>query len=71
MPLIVEIIMVMAVMLGCVFGVFLLLYLIARALFPVEKSISKAVWEMTAPKRKSPQPQPQGGFKGFSQKHNK
>lgn len=71
MPLVVEIVMVMAVMLACVFGVFLLFYLVALALFPVEKSISKVVWEMTAPKRKPIPQQQQGGFKGFSQKHNK
>lgn len=69
MPLILEVIMVVAVMLGSFFGVFLLIYLIALALFPVEKSLSKVVWDMTAPKRK-PLPQQQGGFKGFSQKHN-
>lgn len=69
MPLILEVIMVVAVMLGSFFGVFLLIYLVALALFPVEKSLSKVVWDMTAPKRK-PLPQQQGGFKGFSQKHN-
>lgn len=68
MPLFLEVIMVVAVMLGCFFGVFLLVFLIALALFPVEKSLSKMVWDITAPKRKS-RPQPQGGFKGFSQKH--
>lgn len=68
MPLFLEVIMVVAVMLGCFFGVFLLVFLIALALFPVEKSLSKMVWDITTPKRK-PIPQPQGGFKGFSQKH--
>ncbi|SJZ56300.1 hypothetical protein SAMN02745119_00978 [Trichlorobacter thiogenes] len=68
MPLFVEAIMVVVIMLACFFGVFLLLFLFALALFPVEKSLSKMVWDMTAPKRK-PIPQPQGGFKGFSEKH--
>ncbi len=68
MPLFLEVILVVAVMLGCFFGVFLLVFLIALALFPVEKSLSKMVWDITTPKRK-PIPQPQGGFKGFSQKH--
>lgn len=68
MPVFLEVVMVVTVMMACFFGVFLLVFLIALALFPVEKSISKVVWEMTAPKRK-PLPQPQGGFKGFSQKH--
>lgn len=69
MPLILEVMMVVAVMLLCVVGVFLLLFLIASALFPVEKSLSKIVWDMMAPKRKPAPPQQQGGFKGFSEKH--
>ncbi|MDD2499893.1 MAG: hypothetical protein PHN92_03615 [Geobacter sp.] len=68
MPLFVEAIMVVAIMLACFFGVFLLLFLFALALFPVEKSLSKMVWDMTTPKRR-PVSQPQGGFKGFSEKH--
>ncbi len=68
MPLFVEVIMVVAVMLACFFGVFLLLFLFALALFPVEKSLSKMVWDMTAPPQK-PRQVPQPGFKGFSEKH--
>ena len=68
MPLFVEAIMVVAIMLACFFGVFLLLYLFALALFPVEKSLSKIVWDMTAPPRPKQVPQG-GGFKGFSEKH--
>lgn len=68
MPVIVEVIMVVAVMLASFFGVFLLLFLFALALFPVEKSISKVVWDMTAPPPPKKAPQP-GGFKGFSEKH--
>lgn len=68
MSMILEVIMVVAIMLACFFGVFLLIYLFALALFPVEKSLSKMVWEMTEPKRK-PLPQKPGGFKGFSEKH--
>lgn len=68
MPVFVEVIIVVAVMLACVAGVFLLMFLVTLALFPVEKSLSKMVWDMTAPKRK-PLPQQQGGFKGFSEKH--
>ena len=67
MPLFVEVIMVVAVMLASFFGVFLLLYLVVLALFPVEKSLSKMVWDMTAPPRPKQAPQP--GFKGFSEKH--
>jgi hypothetical protein len=67
MPLFVEVIMVVVVMLASFFGVFLLLYLVLLALFPVEKSLSKMVWDMTAPPRPKQTPQP--GFKGFSEKH--
>lgn len=67
MPLFVEAIMVVVVMLACFFGVFLLLFLFALALFPVEKSLSKMVWDMTSPPRPKQGAQP--GFKGFSEKH--
>jgi len=67
MPLFVEVIMVVVAMMASFFGVFLLLYLFALALFPVEKSLSKIVWDMTAPPRPKQMPQP--GFKGFSEKH--
>lgn len=67
MPLFVEVIMVVAIMLASVFGVFLLIFLFALALFPVEKSLSKMVWDMTAPPRPKQTSQP--GFKGFSEKH--
>lgn len=69
MPLFVEIIMVVAIMMACFFGVFLLLYLFALALFPVEKSLSKMVWDMTAPPPSRTKQTPQPGFKGFSEKH--
>lgn len=68
MPVFVEVVMVVAIMLASFFGVFLLIFLFALALFPVEKSLSKVVWEITEPKRK-PLPQKPGGFKGFSEKH--
>ena len=69
MPVILEVIMVVLIMLLSFFGVFLLLFLFAMALLPVEKTLSQAVWEMTAPPRKrKPPPVQEGGFKGFSQK---
>jgi hypothetical protein len=67
MPLFVEVIMVVAIMLASVFGVFLLIFLFALALFPVEKSLSKMVWDATEPPRPKQAPKP--GFKGFSEKH--
>lgn len=68
MPVFLELIMVVALMLLFFFAIFLVMFLVAIALLPVEKSLSKVVWEMTAPpKRKTPAAQP-GGFKGFSEK---
>jgi len=67
MPVFLEAIMVVAIMLASFFGVFLLLFLVALALFPVEKSLSKMVWDMTAPPKTKQIPQT--GFKGFSEKH--
>ncbi|MGE3259981.1 MAG: hypothetical protein AB7J94_10110 [Geobacter sp.] len=71
MPIIVEVILASGAMILGVFAVFLLVFLIALMLLPVEKSLSKAVWEMTAPPRKRPaqQQDTSPGFKGFSQKH--
>lgn len=70
MPVIVEVFLVSGAMILGVFAVFLLIFLIALMLLPVEKSLSKAVWELTAPPRRPPASQESGpGFKGFSQKH--
>ncbi len=68
MPVIVE---AFLVSIGMVFGffmIFLLIFLVALMLLPVEKSLSKMVWEITMPRRSSTQQQ-SPGFKGFSQKH--
>jgi hypothetical protein len=61
-----EIVIVVAVMLLAFVVVFFLIFLLASAMLPVEKSLSKVIWEMTAPKRK-PTPKEEGGFKAFSQ----
>lgn len=72
MPIALEIMMVVVVMLFCVVCVFLLLFVIASALFPVEKSLSKIVWDMMTPKRKpSSSKQQQGGFRGFNERNNR
>lgn len=70
MPIIVEVFLVSGAMILGFFAVFFLIYLVALMLLPVEKSVSKVVWDLTAPSRPSTQQQ-QGtaGFKGFSQKH--
>ena len=66
MPVIVEVIMVSGIMILSVFAVFGFVFLIALMLLPVEKSLSKIVWDMTAPPKTTTQG---AGFKGFSQKH--
>lgn len=67
MPVILEVIMVSAIMILSFFAVFLLIFLVAMMLLPVEKSLSKMVWEITAPQR--PVTKQPAGFKGFSEKH--
>lgn len=69
MSVILEVIMVSAIMILSFFGVFMLVFLIAWMLLPVEKSLSKMVWEMTAPPPPKPANTTAPGFKGFSQKH--
>ena len=67
MPVFVEVIFVTLVMIFSFFAVFVLVFLIALMFMPVEKSLSKMIWDMRAPKR--PVQTQTGGFKGFSQKH--
>ena len=68
MPVILEAILTAAGML-IIFGMaFLAVFLLAIAMAPVERSLSKIIWDSTAPKRPLPQP-PKGSFKDFSRKH--
>lgn len=68
MPVFVEVILASGIMIISFFAVFLLVFLVAVMMLPVEKSLSKVIWDMTAPKRSKPV-QTGAGFKGFSQKH--
>jgi hypothetical protein len=66
MPPFVEFIVITVIMLGAFFLVFLLMYLLALVLFPIERSISNMIWSHQAP----PPPVPQKtSFKDFSKKH--
>lgn len=71
MPVIVEVFLVSGAMILGIFAVFFLIFLVALMMLPVEKSLSKVVWDLTTPPRKKPTtPQESGtGFKGFSQKY--
>ncbi|MGB4600143.1 MAG: hypothetical protein WBI04_09265 [Trichlorobacter sp.] len=70
MPVIVEAFLVSIAMIIGFFAIFALIFLVALMLLPMEKSLSKVVWELSSPPRRTPPAQEQGpGFKGFSQKH--
>lgn len=68
MPVIVEAILVSAGML-IMFGLaFLALFLLAITLSPIERGLSKMIWDATKPKRPVQAPQ-KGSFRDFSSKH--
>jgi hypothetical protein len=68
MPVILEAILISAGML-MIFGIaFFAIFLLAVAMAPVERSLSKIIWDSTAPKRPLPPP-PKGSFRDFSKKH--
>jgi len=70
MPVVVEAIIVSFVMLLIFSLAFLAMFLLALAMFPIERELSKIVWEATAPKYKRPLPTPRkGSFQDFSRKH--
>ncbi len=68
MPVVLEAILVSAGML-LIFGLaFLAIFLLAITMAPIERGLSKIIWDATAPKR--PQPVlPKGSFRDFSKKH--
>jgi hypothetical protein len=47
---------------------FIALYLLAITMYPIERSLSKIIWDATTPKRPLP-PLPKGSFRDFSRKH--
>ena len=67
MPIIFEAILVSAAMLLVFATAFLAVFLLAITLFPVERSLSKIIWEATAPKKL--RPPPKVSFRDFSKKH--
>lgn len=68
MPPFVELIIIVFTMLGAFFLVFLLIFLLALFLSPIERSLSKVIWDMQAPPP-PPVPVKKGSFKDFSRKH--
>lgn len=69
MPVILEAILVSAGMLFIFFLAFLAIYLLAIAMSPIERGLSKIIWDATVPKRPSATPSKVGSFRDFSRKH--
>lgn len=68
MPVILEAILVSAGMLIIFALAFLALFLLAITMSPIERGLSKMIWDATTPKRPAPAP-PKGSFRDFSSKH--
>ena len=68
MPVVLEAILVSFGMIFIFALAFIALYLLAITMFPIERSLSKIIWDATTPKRPLPVP-PKGSFKDFSRKH--
>ena len=68
MPVILEAILVSAGMLIIFALAFLALFLLAISMWPIERSLSKMIWDATTPKKPAPAP-PKGSFRDFSRKH--
>lgn len=68
MPLILEAIVMSMGMLILFFICFLLLFLLAITMAPIEKELSKFVWAQTAPPPPKI-PASSGSFRDFSKKH--
>lgn len=68
MPVILEAILVSLGMLFIFALAFLALFLLAITLSPIERGLSKMIWDATAPKRPEVGT-PKGSFRDFSRKH--
>ena len=66
MPPIVELVVVVVAMIGSFFLIFLLMFLLALFLAPIERNLSKIIWDMATPKKR---PGQAGSYKDFSNKH--
>lgn len=68
MPVILEAIIVSAGMLLIFSLAFLAIYLLAITLSPIERGLSKMIWDATSPKKPASS-LPAGSFRDFSRKH--
>ena len=68
MPVIIEAILLSAGMMLIFFLVFAALFLLAVTMMPIERSLSKMIWDAQTPKKPLPN-LPKGSFRDFSKKH--
>lgn len=68
MPVILEAILASVGMLMIFSVAFFLIFLLAIIMSPIEKGLSKLIWDSTTPQKPLPAP-PKGSFKDFSKKH--
>lgn len=68
MPVFLEAILISVGMLIIFFIAFFMLFLLALAMAPIERGLSKVIWDYTTPKKPLPAPS-KGNFKEFSKKH--
>lgn len=68
MSVILEAIIISIVMLFVFGAAFVTLFILALAVTPVERGLSKIIWESAKPRR-LPQAQQNGSFRDFSKKH--
>ncbi len=68
MPVIMEAILVSAGMLLIFFLAFVAIYLLAVTMSPIERGLSKMIWDATTPKKPASTPTA-GSFRDFSRKH--
>jgi hypothetical protein len=68
MPIFLEAILVSAAMLFIFALAFVAMYLLAITMSPIERGLSKIIWDATMPKRPLPTA-PKGSFRDFSKKH--
>jgi hypothetical protein len=67
MPLIVEAIFIALTMLVAFFLAFLMMFLLALFLAPIERGLSKFIWDHTSPS--TPTSQKGQSYRDFSKKH--
>ena len=68
MPVILEAILISALMLFLFAMAFVALFLLAISMMPIERGLSKMIWDATTPKKRATVP-PKGSFRDFSTKH--